>query len=83
MKTKSEVGNLDEHSKKKIAPVVITVCSVLYYALFFGVLLACLPGIFKIIFGVIPLLIALGMVYVCYERIKEIDGGEEDDISKY
>ena len=32
----------------------------------------------------LPLLaLAAGMVYILYTRIKEIDGGEEDDLSNY
>ena len=27
--------------------------------------------------------LAGGMIYVCIQRIKEIEGGEEDDLSKY
>ena len=34
-------------------------------------------------FGVIPIIFAVVMVKVCIERIKEIKGGEEDDIGKY
>ena len=31
----------------------------------------------------IPAALGGAMIYVCMERIKEIDGGEEDDLSKY
>ena len=74
---------MDEHGKKMIAPIVITVIVVLYYLLYFGVLLYFLPLILKIIFGIIPLLLGGVMIYVCVERIREIKGGEEDDLSKY
>ena len=33
--------------------------------------------------GVIPALLAATMIGVCIERIKEIKGGEEDDLSQY
>ena len=68
---------MDEHGKKMIAPIVITVIVVLYYLLYF------LPLILKILFGIIPLLLGGVMIYVCVERIREIKGGEEDDLSKY
>ena len=74
---------MDEHGKKMVAPIVITVIVVLYYLLYFGVLLYFLPLILKILFGIIPLLLGGVMIYVCVERIKEIKGGEEDDLSKY
>ncbi|MCR4749352.1 MAG: hypothetical protein K5877_06015 [Lachnospiraceae bacterium] len=74
---------MDEHGKKMIAPIVITVIVVLYYLLYFGVLLYFLPLILKILFGIIPLLLGGVMIYVCVERIREIKGGEEDDLSKY
>ena len=63
---------MDAHQKKKIAPIVITVLIVLYYLLYFCLVISLVPA-------------ALGgaMIYVCMERIKEIDGGEEDDLSKY
>ena len=74
---------MDEHGKKMIAPIVITVIVVLYYLLYFGVLLYFLPLILKILFGIIPFLLGGVMIYVCVERIREIKGGEEDDLSKY
>jgi hypothetical protein len=36
-----------------------------------------------ILFGIIPIALSVGMLYVCIQRIKEIRSGEEDDISKY
>ena len=74
---------MDEHKKKKVAPVVITVVVVVYYLAYFGFILAMLPPVLKILLGIVPLAVAGGMIYVCVERIKEIDTGEEDDISKY
>ena len=74
---------MDEHDKKKIAPIVITIIVILYYVLFFSILVFCVPGLFKIIAGIVPLLLAGVMIYVCVQRINEINGGEEDDLSKY
>ncbi|MBP5608012.1 MAG: hypothetical protein J6X66_07070 [Lachnospiraceae bacterium] len=76
-------GNNEEHNKKMIAPIIITVVVILYYVLYFGFLISVVPGIFKLLLGVIPLVFAGVMIYVCYERLKEIEGGEEDDLSKY
>jgi hypothetical protein len=74
---------MSEHDKKKIAPIVITILIVLYYTLYFTLIIFAVPGVLKIIFGIIPLLFAGLMIYVCVQRMKEIDGGEEDDLSKY
>ena len=72
------------HRKKMTAPVVITVIVVLYYLLFFGMLLTVLEStLLKLLLGVIPALLAATMIGVCIERIKEIKGGEEDDLSQY
>ena len=71
------------HSYKKIAPVVITILLFIYYALYFFVIMAYIPGIAKLLFGIIPFLCGVGLIYVCVERIREIEGGEEDDLSKY
>jgi len=74
---------MSEHDKKKIAPIVITIIVVLYYTLYFTLIIFAVPGILTIIFGIVPLLLAGLMIYVCVQRMKEIDGGEEDDLSKY
>lgn len=39
--------------------------------------------ILTVIFFVVPIFIGVMMIKVCIERIKEIKGGEEDDLSKY
>lgn len=74
---------MNMHRKKMVAPIVISVIVVLYYAAYFGLLIAVLDGIWKYILGIVPILLSAVMVKVCIERIKEIKDGEEDDISKY
>ena len=74
---------MDDHSKKKIAPVVITILMIIYYVVYFGVIIAALSGVFKYLLGVVPLIFGVVMICVCKERMDEIDGGEEDDLSKY
>lgn len=71
------------HHKKMIAPIVITVIVVLYYGVYFGLLLTLLDGFWKYLLGIVPLVLAVVMIAVCLERIKEIRSGEEDDLSKY
>ena len=66
-----------------VAPVVVTVLMVLYYAVYFGFLITLVSGVWKILLGVIPLAFSAVMVKVCIERINEIKKGEEDDLSQY
>ena len=74
---------MDFHKKKMLAPIIVSVLMILYYVIYFGLLISLLEGVFKYAFGIIPIIFAIVMVKVCIERIKEIKGGEEDDIGKY
>ena len=74
---------MNEHRKKMIAPIIITILIVLYYAFFLTVVIALPIGIWKLFLGIIPVVLAVIMIYVCVQRIKEIKEGEEDDLSKY
>ena len=71
--------------KKMIAPIVIALVMILYYvgiAVFF-MTISVIPAIVKILMVVIPLILAAVMLGVLISRIKEIQGGEEDDLSQY
>ena len=75
---------MNDHSKKKIAPIVITVLFVGYLLIYIVVLMNAVSFHPAIALLALPLLaLAAGMVYILYTRIKEIDGGEEDDLSNY
>ncbi len=75
---------MSEHGKKMIAPILVTVFLIIYCGLYYGFFIYLIPIVFlKILFGVIPVLLLGVLIYVCIERIKEIKGGEEDDLSKY
>ena len=74
---------MDLHKKKMIAPIVVCILFVLYYTVYFGFLIAVLDGMWKYLLGLIPLVLCGVMIKVCIERIKEIEKGEEDDLSKY
>ncbi|MBR6563123.1 MAG: hypothetical protein IKK70_04220 [Clostridia bacterium] len=74
---------MNAHKKKIIAPIIITAILILYYITYFGFLISLLNGIWKYVLGIIPLVLSGIMIYVCIERINEIQKGEEDDISKY
>ena len=71
------------HKKKMIAPLVVTVLTLLYFVVYFGFLISVLPGFWKYAFGILPLIFSAVMIYVCVERIKEIKKGEEYDLSQY
>ena len=71
------------NKKKFIAPIVVTVLMVAYYVVYFGFLIALLPGVWKYALGLLPLALSVVMVKVCIERIHEIKKGEEDDLSQY
>lgn len=75
---------MNKHTKKMLAPIIITVLCVLYYIGFF---ILCMfvpfPPVAKLLFGLVPLLVIGVFIYVLVERIKEIRSGEEDDLSKY
>ena len=73
------------HGKKMIAPIVIAIIFIAYYV-GIAVFLMTLPGIsgiVRVLLVVIPLILAAVMLGVLISRIKEIQGGEEDDLSQY
>ena len=74
---------MKEHKKKLVAPISVTIIMVLYYVAYFGFLIALIDGVWKWILGIVPLAFSAVMLKVCIERIKEIEKGEEDDLSKY
>ena len=74
---------MSEHRKKMTAPIIITILCVLYYVFYFAIIISLPGGIWKLFLGIIPVVMAVIMIYVCIQRIKEIKGGEEDDLSKY
>ena len=74
---------MDSHKKKMRAPIIVSILMIIYYVVYFGVLISVLDGVFKYAFGIIPIIFSIVMIKVCIERINEIKGGEEDDISKY
>lgn len=71
-------------SKKLIAPIIITILIIIYFAIFVvGGLLTPIPFAGRFIGIMIPLVFMGVSIYVLIERIKEIRSGEEDDLSKY
>ena len=74
---------MNSKNKKMIAPIIVTILTILYYIAYFGLLMSLFGGIWKLIFGIFPLCFSVVMIKVCVERIREIKEGEEDDLSKY
>ncbi|GMO67956.1 MAG: hypothetical protein Ta2A_16000 [Treponemataceae bacterium] len=88
---------MTNHTKKIIAPVIVIILVIAYCAAFFlwpfglAALVAeaemekdaFFPLVVMILFIVIPVAVVFGSIYVLIERIKEINKGEEDDLSKY
>lgn len=75
---------MNEHGKKMIAPILVSICFIIYLLLYFGFLIYLIPNVVvKIFVGIIPAVIFGVIIFVCIQRIKEIKGGEEDDLSKY
>ena len=71
--------------KKMAAPIVIASIIIVYYigAAVFFMMVPGIPGAVKILMMVVPLVLAAVMLGVLISRIKEIQGGEEDDLSQY
>lgn len=69
--------------EKMIAPIAISITIALYYLLFFGAIITTTKGIIAVIVAIIPLLLLGTIVKVCFERIREIEEGEDDDLSQY
>ena len=71
--------------KKMAAPIVIASIIIVYYigAAVFFMMVPGIPATVKILMMVVPLILAEVMLGVLISRIKEIQGGEEDDLSQY
>ena len=73
----------DKKNKDKIPPIVVSLCLIVYYIVYFALLITVLPGIFKYLLGIIPIIFSIVIIKVCKDRIKEIERGESDDLSQY
>ncbi|HBL83954.1 MAG: hypothetical protein A2Y17_03975 [Clostridiales bacterium GWF2_38_85] len=70
--------------KKLIAPIIITVITIIILISYSVVCFMIEFNLLVKVFGsIIPLALAGVAIFVLVERIKEIKGGEEDDLSKY
>lgn len=76
---------MKKQTKKLIAPIVITILMILYFIFYIsvGLFIMDIPSITKALMLIIPISLIILSVYMLFERIGEIKGGEEDDLSKY
>ena len=73
-----------KHLDKKITPIIVSGCLICYYILLIlGLSKLSFPNLFKIMAFVVSIIITFLIIKVLIERIKEINGGEEDDLSEY
>lgn len=79
-------------TKKKIAPIVITVLVLLYMAPLIALAAMSVAGIYREGFAAVPLLllylflggaVVIGIFKALFQRLDEIDGGEEEEASRY
>ncbi|WP_035778398.1 hypothetical protein [Butyrivibrio sp. MC2013] len=57
---------MSKHAKKMIAPIIVTVLMIAYYALYFGYISYIIDiTALKILFGVFPLVFGAVMIGVC------------------
>ncbi|WP_432824131.1 hypothetical protein [Treponema socranskii] len=67
-----------------IAPIIIVFLNLAYY-IAFGVFFVkfATPLILKLIGIIVPAALSAAFIWLLVQRIKEIKGGEEDDLGKY
>ena len=75
---------MQDHGKKMAGAIASAAAVVIYYAIFFCIVMDSIEKpVAKILLGIVPAILAIIMIVVCIQRIKEIKGGEEDDLSQY
>jgi uncharacterized membrane protein len=67
-----------------VATVVVSICVIVYYSACIMIVMKLnIPNIIKITILIISIIVTAIIIMVLIERIKEIEGGEEDDLGKY
>lgn len=79
-------------TKKKIAPIIITAAVVLYVAPLILMVLAAIGGMgteagialpIVLLYAVLGGAVIIGVIRALLQRLDEIDGGEEEEASRY
>lgn len=84
---------MQKNTKKKIAPIVVAVLVVAYVGPLVG-MVAYAAGLlgaeggwgvlsFLLLYALAGGAVIIGVLYAASQRLREIDGGEEDEASKY
>jgi hypothetical protein len=67
-----------------VAPVVVSICVIACYSAYIIIVMKLnIPNTIKITILIISIIVTVIIIMVLMERIKEIKGGEEDDLGKY
>jgi len=75
---------MNKHKKKMIAPIIVTILVLAILAVYAWVYaIAGLPFIIRVVFVLVFIAIGVAMIFTLISRIKEIKGGEEDDLDNY
>ena len=75
---------MSPRKKKMIVPIVITVLFLIYLLIYAVVIAGTVEFTPLLILPAIPLsVLGTAMIMVLRDRIREIKGGEEDDLSNY
>lgn len=85
---------MKNNAKKKIAPIIVTVVVVLYVLPLVAMtawaagLIGAEPGgmaaaPFLLLYAAVGGAVIVGVVAALFQRLREIDGGEEDDAKQY
>ena len=75
---------MQNHGKKMAGAIISAAAVVIYDAVFLCMVMDTIEKpIAKVLLGIVPAILAIVMIVVCIQRIEEIKGGEEDDLSQY
>ena len=75
---------MEKHGRKIVAPLAVTVCVLVYLAFYSLWLIDQVRApVLKVLLAFVPAILGAVMIGVCVQRIREIKGGEEDDLGQY
>ena len=73
---------MDKKIRKIIITIIITILVVIYLCHLAALIYVQSFG-FAWFIAIIPAGLSVAMIHVCIQRIREIEGGEEDDLGEY
>ena len=73
---------MSEHGKKMIAPIVVTVLTVIYFIVYFTLLIHMLTGLVRLLLGVVPLAFICVMIAVfSFATASKLGSSTQSDVS--